>query len=143
MGLIQIHHERKSYGVFGKRFIEIKFVWKKEALDKLFYQEDSSVTEYKISKALLVSNFVPYQEMKAKDYFYFDAKLKGVDLQLRADMFYFNEEYKLLAWAEVVNSDGKIDYTIPKLRIKEVIEHLASSYSYRLSAVLRALQAKP
>ena len=143
MELIEIHHERKNHGMFGKRFIEIKFVWKKPALDRLFYQEDSSVTEYKISKALLTCTFAPYQEMGSKDYFYFDTKLNGVDVKLQADIFYFNDEYKLIAAAEVVNSDGKMDYTIPSIRIKEVIEFLASSYGYRLSAVLRALQAKP
>ena len=78
--------------------------------------------------------------MKAKDFVYFETELNGVNVQLCAEFFYFDDDRKLIAVAEVVNSDGRMDYTVPTSRISEVIEYLASSYSYRLSAVLRALR---
>ncbi len=143
MELIDIHHEKKEDGTFGKRYIEVKFVWKREAARTLFHEKDDSQTEYKILKTLLKNGFRPYDQMKSAYPIFFSTKLKGIDVELEADLFHFDDKFRLIANAKVAYSDGLIKYTIPRDRIKEVMERIASSYRYQLSDVFAALKSPP
>lgn len=140
MGLIEVFHDRKEGGVFGKRYVKIMYIWQKEAIEKLFNQANQEVSKYKILKELFLGGDGPHAEIKSRDKVFFETKLKGKDVVLSANIFYFDEDEKLIARALVKGSEGTIDYTVPTDRVTDTLEHIASSYSYKLSAILRVCQ---
>lgn len=140
MDLISIHHDRKVNGVLGKRYIEVKYVWKPEALEKLFYQEQSETTEYKIARRLLTENFNPYEEIVGEAV-EFDVEVNGRDEILWGDTFYFNDDEILIARVGFNGEEEVMEYTVPKNMVGEIITNLASNYKYTIKGVLNALQS--
>ncbi|UFH60476.1 hypothetical protein [Sulfurovum mangrovi] len=142
LDLIEVIQDRSGSGTFAKRYIEVKFVWKPETLDKLFYQEDNLSTQYKIAKELLWNNSHPYEELEANKMFEFDAMVNGQDATLCAEIFYFNEDRHLIAKAMADRGEYELDYTVTTDNVHEVIMSLADNYKYSFSAVLKTLQTK-
>ncbi len=142
MGLIEEIHKRINGGVFEKRYFEVKFVWKPETLEKLFYQESSLTTEYKIARELLVNNFDPYEEIESGSGFDFDAVVNGQDAILSANTFYFDEDQVLIAVTGFNGYEGDFNYTVTTDRAGEVIRELAGSYKFSFVAILKTLQGK-
>ncbi len=138
MGLIEIHHPKKGSGVFGKRYIEVKFVWKPEAIDKLFYQESDETTEYKIARALLIGNFGYHEDIESQGY-EFEAEVNGGDVTLFADIFYFNDDEVLIARAGFHGGEEDFDYTVPSDRVGDIVRELAAGYKFSFKGVLNAL----
>jgi len=144
MGLIEVHHDRKSSsGVFGKRYIEVKYVWKPEAVDKLFYQEDSDTTRYKIARALLIENFQPYEEIEYAydDLVEFEVEMNGRYELVHAESFYFNEDGQLIARVGFSGDEASFDYTVPTHRTGELIIDLANSYKFSFNGILKTLNS--
>lgn len=141
MGLIAIHQDRKIDGTLDKIYIEVKFVWKPETLEKLFYREPESTTKYKIARELLVNNFKPHEEIGA-DYYEFEAEVNGMDTVLTADTFFFNDDNVLVAKVKFCTVKDGYEYTVPSDRVGEIIIDLASSYKFSFSAILKTLNSK-
>lgn len=144
MDLLEVIHDRKNGGVFGKRYIEVKFVWKPEALEKLFYQEQNETTEYKIARALLINNFNPYEEIELNDECEFDVVVNGNDVTLFANTFYFNDDSLLLAIGYLhsdMDDESRFDYTITTDRMHDVIMSLAGSYKFSFNGILNTLNS--
>ncbi len=141
IGLIKIHKSRNKNGSFGKQYIEVKFVWKPETLQKLFYQEQNETTEYKIAKALLIENFGEGYRFETDDFYDFDMEMNGADVMLSSNEFYFDDN-KLICNALINGGDG-IEYLIvPTERVKEIIREIAGRYTYPPEAIYRALVYK-
>lgn len=141
IGLIEIIHSHKEDGTFTKKYIEVKFVWKPESLDKLFYQEQNETTEYKIARELLVNNFEPYDEIESRMGHEFETEINGRTEYLSAVNFYFNEDEILVARAGFNGEDDSIDYTVPTPLVGDVIIDLANNYKFSFDAVLNTLNS--
>lgn len=142
MDLIEIIRPRDNKGHFtDKSYIEVKFVWKGETVDKLFYQENSSATEYKIARSLLINNFNPYEEIKSSELFEFNAVLNGQDASLFADSFYFDDNDVLVAIAGFHEGENDFDYTVTTEKVNDVIMVLARSYKFSFIAVMNTLSS--
>lgn len=139
MGLIEIYHTQDKNGVFHKRYIEVKYVWKPEAIDKLFYQEQNKTTEYKIAKALLVQNFNINEEIVPQEEFEFETEFNGYDVILSAESFFFNDDEVLVANTFINGEEKYFDYIVPSDRVGEIIMSLAGSYKFSLKGILYTL----
>lgn len=140
MGLIESIRPRDKKGHFtDKSYIEVKFVWKGETVEKLFYQENSLTTEYKIARALLIDDFNPYEEIESSVGFEFEAVVNGEEVFLYTDRFYFNDDEVLIAIAGFNGGEDDFDYTVTTDKVNEVILELAGNYKYSLDAVINTL----
>lgn len=138
LGLIETIRPRDKNGHFTKEFyIEVKYVWKSETADKLFYQEPTEQTRYKIARELLLCNFNEYEEIEA-NYYEFEISVNGVDEIITTESFYFEDEL-LKCTAEFI-SGNEIEYTVPSEQAGEIIIELANSYKYNFNAIDRVLQ---
>lgn len=112
LGLIETIRPRDSRGHFTKEFyIEVKYVWKNETMNKLFYQEDTMTTRYKIAKALLKHNFEDCEPIKAGRLYEFEAIFNGREEIVTADEFYIEDD--LLKCTAMFDSENIIEYTVP------------------------------
>lgn len=142
MELIEIHRERNSQGKLGKQYIEVKFVWKPDAVERLFYQETDETVEYKIARELLINNFIPYEEIQSSQEYEFEPEVRGTETTLYADTFYFNDDYLLVAKASFHTYEENIDYIVPKEHVNEIILDIVSRYNFTFKGVLNALKAE-
>lgn len=144
IGLIETIRPRNKQGMYeDKSYLEVKFVWKPETLDRLFCQESNEMIQYKIAKELLLTNFPNHEEIQSnQEYPYaFPIFKDGREDILYADTFYFDDEF-LKCEAEFGNSGNIITYTVPSDRVMEIILELADSYSYNFAAVKNVLSSK-
>ena len=138
LGLIETIRPRDSRGHFTKEFyIEVKYVWKNETLNKLLYQEDTMTTRYKIAKELLKQNFDEYEPIAAKKLYEFEAIFNGKEEVITADEFYIERD--LLKCTAMFDSENIIEYTVPTERAGEIIIELANSYKFDFEAIASVL----
>jgi len=138
MGLIETIRPRDKNGHFTKEFyIEVKFVWKSETTDKLFYQEATNQTRYKIARELLLQNFNEYEEIEA-GYYEFEISINGRDETIAAESFYFEDE--ILKCTASFNGGNQIEYTVPSVQAGDIIIELANNYKFSFKAIDKVLQ---
>lgn len=136
--LIETIRPRDKNGHYTKEFyIEVKYVWKPEAADKLFYQEPTEQTRYKIARELLLCNFNEYEEIEA-NYTEFEISVNGVDEVISTESFYFEDE--LLKCTADFNGGNQIEYTVPKVQAGEIIIELVNNYKFNFRAIDKVLQ---
>lgn len=144
MGLIETIRPRNKQGMFeDKTYTEVKFIWKPETLDKLFYSESSDETEIKIAKELLLNNFGANESIKSNinDFYTFIIFKDGQEVELSADSFYFDDGL-LKCEAEFGLSGNTITYTIPSDRVAEIVLDLANSYTFNFKTIQKTLNTK-
>jgi len=138
MGLIETIRPRDKNGHFTKEFyIEVKFVWKSETTDKLFYQEATNQTRYKIARELLLQNFNEYEEIEA-GYYEFEISINGRDETIATESFYFEDE--ILKCTASFNGGNQIEYTVPSVQAGDIIIELANNYKFSFKAIDKVLQ---
>ncbi len=138
MGLIETIRPRDKNGHFTKEFYtEVKFIWKSETTDKLFYQESTKQTRYKIARELLLLNFDEYNEIEA-DYYEFEISINGRDETIETESFYF--ENGILKCIASFNGDNQIEYTVPSEQAGDIIIELANNYKFSFNAIDKVLQ---
>jgi len=138
MELIETIRPRDKNGHFTKEFyIEVKFVWKNETLNKLFYQEDTMQTRYKIARELLKQNFEEYEPIKAHNTYEFGAVFNGQETTIRTDEFYIEDD--LLKCIAEFDGGNTIEYTVPSFRAGEIFQELAKGYKFNLTAITNVL----
>lgn len=141
IGLLEIHKEPNTKGKFGKTYIEVKFVWKPETLQKLFYQEQNETTQYKISKALLLEYFGEGYKFETEEMYDFELEMNGVDVVISSNLFYFDDNR--LVCDGIVSAATEVDYFIvPTDRVNEIIREIASMYTYKTEVIYKALVYK-
>lgn len=142
MGLIENIRHRNHKGHFTKEsYIEVKFVWKGETVEKLFNREKNLTTEYKVARALLINNFNPYEEIESSKGFEFEAVVNSQEIILYADKFYFNDDEVLIAITGFHDGEEDFDYTVTTDRINEVIIALVRNYKFSFNAVMHILSS--
>lgn len=119
-------------------YIEVKYVWKPETIDKLFYKESSETTLYKIARELLLNNFDDFEEIKLNYKYSFSIWINGKDEEIYAEYFYFDSG--LLKCTAAFQNGNEIDYTVPESEVGEVIKDLADSYKFNFTAISNVLQ---
>ena len=136
--LIETVRPRDDKGHFTKEFyIEVKFVWKNETINKLFYQEDTMQTRYKIARELLKQNFDEYEPIAARDSYEFEAVFNGREEIICTDEFYIEDD--LLKCTAEFDSGNTIEYTVPTERAGEIMQELANGYKFNLNAITNVL----
>lgn len=136
--LIELIRPRDNKGHFTKEFyIEVKFVWKNETLNKLFYQEDTMQTRYKIARELLKQNFDECEPIAAQKTYEFEITVNAREEIIIADEFYIEDN--LLKCTAMFDSENTIEYTVPSLRAGEIIQELANGYKFNLTAITNVL----
>ncbi|SFV58283.1 hypothetical protein MNB_SM-7-1322 [hydrothermal vent metagenome] len=139
LGLIETIRPRDKNGHFTKEFyIEVKYIWGDEAMNKLFYQEATDTTLYKIARELLKQNFDEYEPIKAPRDYEFEISLNGRETIIVADEFYIENDL-LKCTAYIDSSENVIDYTVPAERVGEIMKELASNYRFNFEAVSKVL----
>ena len=136
--LIETIRPRDAKGHFTKEFyIEVKYVWKNETMKKLFYQEDSMKTRYKIAKELLKQNFDEYEPIKTHNTYEFETVFNGQEEIIYTDEFYLEND--LLKCTAEFDSGNTIEYTVPTSRAGEIMQELANGYKYNFNAIAKVL----
>jgi len=136
--LIETIRPRGKDGHFTKEFyIEVKFIWKNETLDKLMYQEATEATLYKLARELLRTNFDEYEEIESSEEHYFSIVVDGREEEIIANSFYFEEDL-LKCTAEFVTGNT-YEYTVPTEQAGEIIQELANSYKFNFTAISKVL----
>ena len=136
--LIETIRPRDDKGHFTKEFyIEVKFVWKNETLKKLFYQEDTIQTRYKIARELLKQNFEECETIKANNAYEFEITVNGVNEIITTEEFYIEDD--LLKCTALFNGGNTIEYIVPTSRAGEIIQELANRYKFNFNAITTVL----
>jgi len=138
LGLIETIRPRGKNGHFTKEFyIEVKFIWKNETLDKLMYQEATEQTLYKLARELLLTNFDEYEEIKSNINYEFNIVVNGREEIIIADSFYF-EEGILKCTVEFVTGNT-YEYTVPTEQVGEIVQELANGYKFNFNAISKVM----
>lgn len=140
--LIKTVRPRDKNGHYTKEFyIEVKYIWKPESMEKLFYQGGDDTARYKIARELLLCNFDEFEEIKAQREYEFNISLNGEEQEVYTENFYFENDL-LKCNAFLSNSDSAIDYTVPENQVGDIVIDLANSYKFNFTAIDRVLQMK-
>jgi len=140
LDLIEIIRPRGANGKYTKEvYIEVKFVWKDSTLDKLFYNENTEVTRYKIARELLLENFDEYEDIEARNTYEFYVSINGHEEEISADSFYFEDDL-LKCTAEFKSGNTMENYTVPSSEVEDIILHLANCYNFNFNAINKVLQ---
>jgi len=138
LDLIQLIRPRDKNGRYtDESYIEVKYVWKPDALDKLFYQDDTDLIRYKIARELLLNNFDDYETIKCNELKGFYVSVNGREEGITANTFYF--ECNVLKCEAEFSSGNIIVYTVPEDRAMEIIIDLANNYKFNLNAIIAVL----
>ena len=136
--LIETIRPRDKNGHFTKEvFIEVKFIWKNETLDKLMYQEATEQTLYKLAKELLLTNFDEYEEIKSNTEYEFNIVVNGREEIITADSFYFDEG--LLKCTAEFSYENTYEYTVPTEQVAEIVQELANGYKFNFNAISKVM----
>ncbi len=143
MKLIKTIRPREKNGQYStESYIEVKYVWHPEKIDKLAYQESDETLKYKIAKKLLLNlypNLEPiYPQNEGGFDFEIDIEIHGEKEVVYANYFYF--ENNLLKASTAFSQGGEFDFTIPTDKVSELILYLASQEQYSFDSVNEILQ---
>jgi len=136
--LIETIRPRDKNGHFTKEFyIEVKFVWKNETLDKLMYQEATEQTLYKLARELLLTNFDEYEEIETETEYEFNIVVNGREETITTNSFYFEDG--LLKCTAEFSCENTYEYTVPTEQVAEIVQELANGYKFNFNAISKVM----
>lgn len=143
MGLMETIRPRDNNGRYtSERYLKVKYVWSKEKIDKLAYQESDETLKFKIAKKLLLNSYPNLEPIYSEDEAGFDF---GIDIEIHgkkeviyASYFYFEDN--LLKGSTEFSQGGEFNFTIPTDRVSELILYLASQERYSFDSINDVLQ---
>lgn len=136
MGLVEFGMRRSNNGKFEKSYRKVIHMWKPEALNKLFSQENNETLEYKLAKKLLqhiYSDGSPIEPMKD---FMCELEIRGKMDEHFVEYFYFEDD--LLKCLIEFSKGDPLEYTVPTSKVKEIVLALAEEQQYSFET-LRSL----
>jgi len=143
MGLIEQIRPRERNGQFSKKsFIEVKYVWKEETIEKLFNQESQETLKYKIAKNLLMNLYSNLEPIYSQDElgldFEIEIEIHGKREMITANYFYFDDGR--LKFNTEFSQGGEFDFTVKKDKMFEWILYLAKQEQYSFDTINKILQ---
>lgn len=140
MGLIK-YIESTTKGLKNKSYIEVNHIWRNETTEKLFYQETTEMTMYKIARNLLLNNFNEYEAIEPNfEYSFDEVEMNNASVDLIVEHFYFADSI-LIAKCYLSINEEEYHYTIPTNQAMEIVMKLADSYKYSFKGIVNALQS--
>lgn len=141
MELIETIRPRDKNGQYtSKSYIEVKYVWKKETLHKLLYQESDEILKYKIAKNLLMSLYSDFENIEDNLIMHeIPLTIHNKEEVIDACSFYFEDN---LLKGNTAFSGGEFNFTVPTDRVSEIILSLVSQEEYSFETINKILQMK-